>query len=139
MSANIGGPEDRWVRKMNAREQNDCIINSGEEKKKVAQRIEAAIGQRKMKGGKGNFYLAINATKVAQVLEVSHAHRAIIDGEYPHHLITIDSMDKIKVQELLYGKLEKYGKISIASEVKVTVMSFQDTPSGVPTMEVVAG
>ena len=48
-------------------------------------------------------------------------------------------MDKIKVQEILDGKLEEYGKVYIASEVKVTVMSFQDTPSGVPTMEVVTG
>ena len=48
-------------------------------------------------------------------------------------------MDKIKVQEFLDGKLEDYEKVSIASKVKVTVMSFQDTSSGVPTMEFVAG
>ena len=48
-------------------------------------------------------------------------------------------MGKIKVQELLDGKLEEYGKVSIAREVKVAVMSFQDTPGGVTTMEVVAG
>ena len=48
-------------------------------------------------------------------------------------------MDKIKVQELLDGKLEEYEKVSLDRKVKVTVMSFQDTPSGVPTMEVVAG
>ena len=51
----------------------------------------------------------------------------------------MDGMDKIKVQELLDGKLEEYGKVSIASKVTVTVMSFQDTPSGFTTMEVVAG
>ena len=43
VSANIGGSGDRWVRKMNARDQKNCIINSGEENKKVAQRMEAAI------------------------------------------------------------------------------------------------
>ena len=48
-------------------------------------------------------------------------------------------MNKIKIQYLLGGNLEEYGKVSIASEVKLAVMSFQDTPSGVPTMEVVAG
>ena len=67
VSANIGGPGDRWVRKMNVRKQKDCIIDSGEENKKVAQRIKAAIKQRKMQGGKGTFSLAIDATKVAQV------------------------------------------------------------------------
>ena len=67
-------------------------------------------------------------------MEVSHAHEAIIGGEYPQKLIPIDGMDKIKVQDILDGKLEKYGKVSIYSEVKVTVMSFQDTPSGVTAM-----
>ena len=35
--------------------------------------------------------------------------------------------------------MEECGKVSIDSEVKVMVMSFQDTPSRVPTMGVVAG
>ena len=48
-------------------------------------------------------------------------------------------MDKIKVKEILDGKLEEYGKVFITNKMKVTVMSFQDTFSGVPTMEVVAG
>ena len=48
-------------------------------------------------------------------------------------------MDKIKFQDLLDANLEDYGKVSIASEVEVTVISFQDTASGVPAIEVVAG
>ena len=55
---------------MNARERKDCIIDSGEEKNKVAQRMEADIEWRKMQGGKITVSLAIDATKVAQVLEV---------------------------------------------------------------------
>ena len=66
VSANIGGPRDRWVRKMNARERKDCIINIGEENKKEAQRMEAAIDRIKIQGGKGTFSLAIEETKVAQ-------------------------------------------------------------------------
>ena len=101
----------------------------------MAQRIEAAIEWRKIQGGKETCSIAIDATKVAQFLEVSHAHGDIIGGEYPHHLVPFDGMDKIKVQELLDGKLEEYRKVSIVSEVKVTVISFQDTPSGVLTVE----
>ena len=48
VSTNIGGPGDRWFRKINTRERKDCIINSGEENNKMAQRIKAAIEQRKM-------------------------------------------------------------------------------------------
>ena len=80
VSANIGGPGDQWVRKMNYREQNYCIINSGEENKRVVQRMEADIEWRKMQGGKGTFSLYIDATKFAQVLEVLRAHGAIIGG-----------------------------------------------------------
>ena len=72
----------------------------------MAQRIEAAIEWRKIQGGKETCSIAIDATKVAQVLEVSHEHGDIIGGEYPHHLVPFDGMDKIKVQELLDGKLE---------------------------------
>ena len=81
VSTNIGGPGDRWVRKMNARERKDCIIDRSEENKQVSQRMETSIKRRNMQGDKRTFYLAIEATKVAQVLEFSHAHGAIIGWE----------------------------------------------------------
>ena len=43
VSANIVGPGYRWVSNMNAREQKDCIIDYGEDNKKQAQSMEAAI------------------------------------------------------------------------------------------------
>ena len=81
ISVNIGGPGDLWVRKMNNREQKDCITDRSEENNKVMQRMEASIERRKMQVGKGTFSLAIYATKVNQVLEVPHAHGAIIGRE----------------------------------------------------------
>ena len=72
MSENIGGPGDQCIGNINDREQNDCTINSSEEKKKVAQRMEDAIKQKNMQYVKGTFSIAIDGTKVAQVLEVSH-------------------------------------------------------------------
>ena len=71
-------------------------------------------------------------------MEISHAHGAIIGSEYPHNLIPIDGMDQIKVQELFDETLEEYRKVSISIKVKLMVISFQDTPSGVLTMEVVS-
>ena len=38
VSANLGGPGDRWVRKINAKERKDCIIESGENNEKVGQK-----------------------------------------------------------------------------------------------------
>ena len=48
VSANIGGPGYLWVRKMDASEQKGCIIYSGEENKKVSQRMESDTKQRKV-------------------------------------------------------------------------------------------
>ena len=36
--------------------------------------MDAAIKRRKMQGGKGTCYLAIDEMKVAQLFEVSHVH-----------------------------------------------------------------
>ena len=110
LSANIGGPGERWVRKMNARDQKDCIIDSGEENNNMAQRMEVVIERRNIQGYKGTFSIAIDATKVAQVLEVSHAHGAIIGGEYSQHLIPIYGMDNIKLQEIWVGNWKSAGR-----------------------------
>ena len=80
VSANLGGPGDRWVRKINAKERKDCIIESGENNEKVGQRMEAAIKRRKKEGATVAFHLAIDATKIAKVLEVSHAHGSIMEN-----------------------------------------------------------
>ena len=47
-------------------------IKRGKENNKAAQRMEAAIKHKNMEGGKRKISLAIDATKVAQVLEVLH-------------------------------------------------------------------
>ena len=70
---------------------------------------------------------------------MSHAHGCIIGWEHPKHFIPIEDMKKEKVEEILDGKSDIHGNIYIASEVKVTVMSFQDTPRGIPVVEVVSG
>ena len=74
MSANIGGPGERWVRRVNARERSDCIIDSGDDGEKVVSRMKQAIDRRKNSGMCTAFSLAIDATKVAKVLKVSSDH-----------------------------------------------------------------
>ena len=58
VSVNLGGPLDRWARKINTKEQKDCTIESGEENKKVEQRMETAIEQRKKQGAKVTFHFS---------------------------------------------------------------------------------
>ena len=64
VSANLGGPGARWVRKMNAKDRKYCIIDGGEKNDKVKQRMVEAILRRKKQGGQETFSLAIGATKV---------------------------------------------------------------------------
>jgi len=101
--------------------------------------MEAAILRRKTSDGTPvAFALAIDATKVPQVVETSLGYKAIIGGEHPNHLIDVSGKDKDAIKLILEGKDPIIGKIKAASEVKVTVMSFQHSPPGVPPTEIVA-
>ena len=101
--------------------------------------MEAAIQLRQTSNGAPvAFALAIDATKVPQVIETSLDYKSIVGGEYLNHLIGVEGKEKEGVQAILEGKDPKLGKITVASEVKVTVMSFQHSPPGVPPTEVVA-
>ena len=46
VSTNLGGPGDRWVRKLNSKERKDCILDGGEQNIKIVQRMLAAIARR---------------------------------------------------------------------------------------------
>jgi len=139
LSANLSGPSARWMKKLNARDRDACILECGEDNEKVSSWMGEAIDCRKPKdGGSPPFHLAMDATKVPQVLEASYGHKAIIGGEYPNHLIDIDGKSKEEVRAILDGKSKEHGKISPVTEVKVCVMTFQNSPPGVSLMEVVA-
>jgi hypothetical protein len=101
--------------------------------------MKAAIQRRKTTNGLPvAFSLAIDATKVPRVIEASSGYKAIVGGEFPKHMISVAGKKKEEVELILEGKDQSYGKIVAASEVKVTVMSFQHSPPGVPPTEIVA-
>ena len=88
VSANIRGPGQRWVRRLNNSEFQDCIFDVThdvlvERMKKAA--AASAVGP----GMPVTFYLEIDATKVEKVLEVSASHKAIIGGAFPNHVLNI--------------------------------------------------
>ena len=74
VSANLGCPGNRWVRKVNARKREDCMIASGNNGEHITERMTQTIERRKKDGLPPAFSLAIDATKNTKVLEVSHAH-----------------------------------------------------------------
>jgi len=62
---------------------------------KVVTRMEAAIERRRNPdGAQPTFSLVIDAIKVSSVLEMSHGHKAIFDGEFPSHIIDIAGKTK---------------------------------------------
>ena len=85
----------------------------------------------------GTFSLAIYATKVEKVLEVSASHKAIIGGAFPNHVFDISDLPKYDVNNVIAGTSESLN-IKKAMEVKVAVVSFQSTALGVPSSVIVA-
>ena len=69
-----------------------------------------------------SFGLAIDATKVSQVIEVSSGHKAIFGAEHPNDVIDIGGLSKDDVCKILDGKSKEYGKLTPATEIKVCAM-----------------
>ena len=74
LSANIGGPGERWIRRMNAKEREASILKCGENNELVDKRMEKAMA---LCPG-STFTLAIDATKSVEALEVSQGYKAIV-------------------------------------------------------------
>ena len=89
-------------------------------------------------GTQVSFSLALDATKFPKVLEVSTAHRAIMGGCYPNHKISTVDMTANEIKEVLDQKPGCTIPVEKASEIKVVMMTFQQTPRGVSPVEIIA-
>ena len=84
-----------------------------------------------------SFSLAIDATKVPELLELSSEYKAVIGAEYPNHLIDISSLNKDEVNAIVQNKPQGDGKKKCgsqlkktpATEIKIAMLTFQ--PNGV--------
>eukprot|EP00957_Ditylum_brightwellii_P178697 13611206-Ditylum_brightwellii.AAC.2 len=83
------------------------------------------------------FSLAIDATKVAKVCEISSTYKAIIGGAHPSHMVNVESLPNHDIAVILNGT-SKSIKIEEATEIKVTIMSFQTTKGGTSRSVIVA-
>ena len=87
VSANMQGPSDRWLRALEAEEQQDIIIDSGKNGEKVRERMVVTLQRRSGKSGKAiAFSVAIDATKLAPVIIIH-----ILCCSYVHHYIISSS------------------------------------------------
>ena len=139
LSENPGGPSESYLKILNYCERDDCIIDSGKDTTDLAKRINAAIERRSKENGGGtvSFGISIDATEVAKSLEVSSGFQAIIGGEYPKQFIDIKGKSKYQVKNILDGKDDDMCKISLASEIKVALLTIQSSPPGIPISDLV--
>ncbi len=78
-----------------------------------------------------SFSIAIDATKVPQLLEISTAFKAIMGAAHPHHLISTIDLDSTTIKHILDCETifnqadESTIKIDKASEVKLHLWSFR--------------
>ena len=124
------------IRKLNALDKNECIIDSGNDLYMIVSRTEAAIFIRKNIFGKQVPFSLLH--------EVSHRYKSIIGGEYLNHMIEIEGRTKGQIVLLLDGISRNdldnnvLGKINNTIEVKVCVISFQLSLPGMLHTELVA-
>ena len=93
------------------------------------------------------FSLAIDATKVPSLKEVSYEYKSIIGGSAPQHYIPLEGKSKAEVMSIIQDdtiylneKKERVriDKIPNAGEVKACIMTFQQSPKGVSPVVVVS-
>jgi hypothetical protein len=83
----------------------------------------------------GAVSLGYDGTKLPKVLQVSSTHKAIIGGAFPNHFISIAG----KSEDWIKAKLLPDSDIERADEIKVAVLSVQNTKKGKPCFAVLVG
>ena len=63
-----------------------------------------ATRQRQVNGQRKDFYLAIDATKFLQVIDILTACRSIMGGVYPNHILITSDMNKYEIKDILDKK-----------------------------------
>ncbi len=137
VAANLGrSPSKRWMQVLNARERTTCVYDIN--KDEMERRMLNAVKRRMVDGKRISYSVSLDATKSPKVLEVSSAHRAIMGGCYPNHKLSTVDLTADAINAILEQKKGCKVEVSKASEIKVAMMTFQQTPRGVSPVEIVA-
>jgi hypothetical protein len=140
VGANLGStPSKRWMQALNARERVACVYEC--QLSEMQNQMSDAINKRlvaKQTTSTTSFSIAINATKVSQLLEISTTFKAIMGGVHPHHMISTIDLDLPTIKNILDCREYLDEVIDIASEVKVTFVVFQKPPPGVSPIVIIS-
>jgi hypothetical protein len=140
VGANLGStPSKRWMRALNARERVACVYEC--QQSDMQKQMLDAINKRlvaKQTTSTTSFSIAIDATKVPQLLEISTAFKTIMGGAHPHHMLSTIDLDSPTIKNI-FDRGEIFDEaIDKASEVKVAFMVFQKPPPGVSPIVIIS-
>ena len=140
VSANLKGPCLRHIQKVAAKRRSPPFINLDFDAMKSA--IASHFTKIRSKAGNNNmrisFSCGVDATALVQVYQISTTHGAIVGGAYPNHFISLEDKTKNETVKLLKECQEGlHGKL--ASEIKVAVLCFQNTPPDMSPYFVLVG
>ena len=124
---------------LNARERVACVYEC--QLSEMQKQMSDAINKRlvaKQTTSRTTFSIAIDATKVSQLLEISTAFKAIMGGSHPHHMISTIDLDSPTIKNILDRREYLDKVVDIASEVKVAFMVFQKPPPGVSPIVIIS-
>lgn len=137
VAVNLGSaPSKRWMQVLNARDRAGTSCTYDETG--MASRIRRAIKIRQLDNCRISYSLAIDATKVSEVIDISSSHRAIMGGAYPDHMVSTLDKDKDTIHKIVKQEPGCSVKLVKATEVKVAFIVFQQVPSGLPPVEIIA-
>ena len=130
VSANLFGPTNRWIQKINSKEDIPSILEDN--KATVLKRICDIIKKKQdITGKKTIVSLAVDATKVAPALQLDSTRGKIVGGIFPNHQLDISEMTSEDIQNTLKN-CSTTKAIKIATEIKVAVITFQNRPPNSP-------
>ena len=105
----------------------------------MASHIRSEIEIRQLDNCRISYSLAIDATKVSEVINISSSHRVIImGGAYPDHMVSTLDKDKDTIHKIVKQEPGCSVKLVKATEVKVAFVVFQQVRSGLPPVEIIA-
>lgn len=104
----------------------------------IAIYIPDTLSSLLFKSSRVSITLGVDATALIPAYQICHSHGVIVGGAAPNHYISLEGLDKDGVAKLLKECLDgEHGQL--ASEIKVVVLTFQQTPPGMSPYLVLVG
>lgn len=130
------------MRRMAAKERGNPVVpNKAEDVKKlIVNRIEMIRDGFGDRSKRINFTVGLDATAIVKGYVYLHQADVIVGGVFPQHHIDVSHMLNAETRARLSALIaeQETGGL-LAAEVKLVVVSFQNTPKNLPPYLVVAG